>query len=156
MRPPDFGNSANRKMSGSLGYATSPICLEEVNTRGDDNRMPASTCLIRAASKACSKIGDPHFYDFSFECERPHHRLGRGKLRRVKAGMPKIALRESRGTISSSNPTCFPLNSGRSRNMSTAHRRHELVQCLGGVCGDLLADEVGLSRTNRPRLNSRA
>jgi hypothetical protein len=30
-------------------------------------------------------IGDPHFYDFSFECERPHHRLGRGKLRSVKA-----------------------------------------------------------------------
>jgi putative phosphoribosyl transferase len=27
-----------------------------------------------------------------------------------------------------------------------AHRRHELVQCLGGVCGDLLTDEVGLSR----------
>ena len=29
--------------------------------------------------------------------------------------MPKIAMRESRGTVSLSSPTCFPLNSGRSR-----------------------------------------
>jgi hypothetical protein len=38
-----------------LASASSPICFEATNTRGDDNRIPASMCLVFAASKAPSK-----------------------------------------------------------------------------------------------------
>jgi hypothetical protein len=36
-------------MRGSrLASASSPICFEAANTRGDDNRIPASRCLVFA------------------------------------------------------------------------------------------------------------
>jgi hypothetical protein len=44
------GNKGER-----LAIASSQICLEELNTRGDDNRMPAPACHVLASAKVGSK-----------------------------------------------------------------------------------------------------
>ena len=55
MRPPAFGNSANKEMSGSRLASASPAnCFEVLNARGDCNTIPASTPLVVAVSRARS------------------------------------------------------------------------------------------------------
>jgi hypothetical protein len=103
-------------MRGSrFASASSPICFEKY-IRGDDNKIRASTCLVRAVSKA----GHPrhsHFHNFSFERERPSGRLRRCELRRVEARDAKNCYaREPRNDLFE-QAHLFPLNSGISRNI---------------------------------------
>ena len=62
-------------------------------------------------------IGDPHFHNFSFSASARTAVSAAANCAALRPGTPKIAMRESRGTISLSSPICFPLNSGRSRNI---------------------------------------
>ena len=119
MRPPDFGNSANKQMQGNrLTNASSASCSAVSNTRGDDNKIPAWTCLVLAASIALSKSSRTRTSIISDSSASARNAaLVAVNCAALRSGMPKIAMRESSGTISFNNPTCLPLYSGRSRNI---------------------------------------
>src|SRR6516225_8450780 len=60
-----------------------------MKTRGDHNKIPASACLVLAASKSPPVIRDLHVNNFSFDSYRPYRRRSRCELRRVVAGDAK-------------------------------------------------------------------
>jgi hypothetical protein len=66
---------------------------------------------------------DPHFHNLSFERERPHRRLGCRKLCRVKAGMPKIAMREP-GNDLFEQPHRFPAQRDNMRSRQRCWRQN--------------------------------
>ena len=109
MRPPAFGNSPNKQMSGSrLAIASSPICFTELNTRGDDNSIPASTCLNPAASKAPSKsLGTRSSIISASSANARTAVSAAANCAALRVGSPKIAMRESRGTNLFKQPHLF-------------------------------------------------
>ena len=70
------------------------------STSGDDNRIPASTCLVRTASKACSKSSATRTSIISASSASAR---AAGSVAvncaALRSGMPTIAMRESRETI---------------------------------------------------------
>ena len=66
---------------------------------------------------ALEVIRDSHFDNFSFERERPYRRCRRCELRRVEAQDAKDCYTRETGNDLFEQRTCFPLNSGISRNI---------------------------------------
>ena len=96
-RPPDFGNRSNKEIRGSrLAIAISLICFERSNTSGDNNRIPASTRLVRAESKACSKSSATCTSIISASSASVRTAVSvAANCATLRPGMPKIAMRES-------------------------------------------------------------